>query len=438
MRYKKLILLLLLVILLKLLSFLFIKADVYTSSNMFCGKCHLTEYASWQKSIHFNIPEEGSCMSCHNAPKGQGYYLDKVKSGLRHISAYLFKDSLEYSYIKARDEQQPLQSTISCVHCHDKLFSLQISEAGEKAHLRYVQNQEKMKCISCHYNVGHGIHFVAGPNKAIFEVDNLEVEKYEVATKLSEFKNYKECIPGTSVSFNMIAVKGGALPDSNQTGTQKQKSFFMSQTEVSWDEYLAFMRDAENEGRSDDNVDGISGATPPWGNPDQGWGMGARPAITMTPYAAQAYCVWLSNKTGKKYRLPTEAEWMFVASQVYTEEGLSQAMVNARPHGKRQTQLPGEVEKDLMGFSHIFGNVKEFCSDRIKVEGSSVATAQNEYVIKGGSFKSSLDDLHPAFREYTNSEKWFMSDPQIPKSKWWYSDCNDVGFRVVLDNTLKH
>ena len=26
-----------------------------------------------------------------------------------------------------------------------------------------------------------------------------------------------------------------------------------------------------------------------------------------------------------------------------------------------------------------------------------------------------------------------MTDPQSPKSIWWYSDCNDVGFRVVRE-----
>ena len=56
---------------------------------------------------------------------------------------------------------------------------------------------------------------------------------------------------------------------------------------------------------SNPNVDAISGPTPPFGFPDQGWGGGDRPAITMTHYAAETFCQWLSKKTGKTYRLPT-------------------------------------------------------------------------------------------------------------------------------------
>jgi hypothetical protein len=36
-------------------------------------------------------------------------------------------------------------------------------------------------------------------------------------------------------------------------------------------------------------------------------------------------------------------------------------------------------------------------------------------------------------RDYTRTTDWLVTDPQIPKSIWWYSDCKNVGFRVVCE-----
>jgi len=56
-----------------------------------------------------------------------------------------------------------------------------------------------------------------------------------------------------------------------------------------------------------------------------------------------------------------------------------------------------------------------------------------EHVIRGGTYRSSADDLRCANRDYTRSVQWLKTDPQIPKSEWWYSDCFFVGFRVVCE-----
>jgi hypothetical protein len=56
-----------------------------------------------------------------------------------------------------------------------------------------------------------------------------------------------------------------------------------------------------------------------------------------------------------------------------------------------------------------------------------------EHVIRGGSFHSTADVLRSAARDYTRTEAWLRTDPQMPKSIWWYSDCFNVGFRVVCE-----
>jgi len=62
----------------------------------------------------------------------------------------------------------------------------------------------------------------------------------------------------------------------------------MGETEVSWNEFWTFFSQTMSEGRTDPGIiyannakepDAISGPTPPFGNPDQGWGSGDRPAL---------------------------------------------------------------------------------------------------------------------------------------------------------------
>jgi formylglycine-generating enzyme required for sulfatase activity len=251
------------------------------------------------------------------------------------------------------------------------------------------------------------------------------------------------------------------------------KKFFMSKTEVSWDEYWAFYNETKTNDRANFNlkgnieeVDAISGPTPPYGNPDQGWGQGKQPAISMSWHAANVYCEWLSAKTGKKYRLPTEAEWEYACrggtQMPYFFEGSPKsfsglgfwknifspdtAVINsfvAYKMNSERPQLPHTKKENPFGLVNMLGNVAEFCSDfyRKTAYGESDEIVYNpvgpnkgeERVVRGGSFRNDASDLRSAARSHTKTKLWLQSDPQYPKSIWWYSDCYHVGFRIVCE-----
>ena len=252
--------------------------------------------------------------------------------------------------------------------------------------------------------------------------------------------------------------------------------FFMGKIEVTWDEYLAFFTATGSEGKtsdayleSDENkaTDAISGPTPPWGAPDQGWGKEQFPAITMTHHAAEVYCQWLSEKTGKKYRLPTEAEWEYAARggskapyyfegdpKMYESKKYIKKLaekdttgifvhVHYKVNSQSKTTDPEEMKENPFGLINMLGNVAEFCQDWYAPDiysryssGEKNPTGPitgNEHVIRGGSYRSTTGDVRCASRDQTKHDAWLKTDPQSPKSIWWYSDCIHVGFRVVCE-----
>ncbi|MCD6333120.1 MAG: SUMF1/EgtB/PvdO family nonheme iron enzyme, partial [Bacteroidales bacterium] len=254
--------------------------------------------------------------------------------------------------------------------------------------------------------------------------------------------------------------------------------FFMGEVEVTWDEYLAFYAQTSAEGRSSDTegirskgskitgVDAIIGATPPYGQPDQNWGKGKRPAISISYHAAETYCRWLSKVTGKTYRLPTEAEWEYAAragtSGPYFFNGdpkrfmkkklfsskRDTTMINRyviySQNSMAKTQEPDAVLPNPFGLKNMLGNVAEFCADwyapntyssygKGVVKNPKGPQSGKEHVVRGGSYRSNADQVRCANRDFTRTDEWLKTDPQIPKSIWWYSDCYYVGFRVVCE-----
>ena len=221
-------------------------------------------------------------------------------------------------------------------------------------------------------------------------------------------QTYRETIPGTLVSFEMVRVPGaGNVPP-----------LYWGQTEVTWDMYDVYALSLDAAAPLPAGVDAIARPSAPYGAPDYGWGHTGYAAISVTRQAAVSFTKWLSQKTGREYRLPTEAEWQHAADLAWQGKTANDVAWHAGNAGMMAHPVAKKAP-DALGLFDLFGNAGEW-----------VTTADDALVIRGGPFRSGPDTIGPTARA-VQDETWNERDPQLPKSVWWLSDAPFAGFRVV-------
>jgi formylglycine-generating enzyme required for sulfatase activity len=233
-----------------------------------------------------------------------------------------------------------------------------------------------------------------------------------------------DTIPGTLVAFEVVLVPGGRV--TVQSGTREVEVtvglLWVGRTEVTWDMYDAFVLSSLDEDRAA-GVDAVARPSRPYGAPDYGWGHAGFPAISIARSGAEAYCAWLSARTGKRYRLPTEAEWVHVAT--LAASGANPARVDSMAwhagNSGGRTHRAGSRAPDALGLHDLFGNAAEW-----------VITGTGRPATRGGSFRDPPGIVGPAARA-EQSDAWNERDPQIPPSRWWLSDAPFAGFRIVRE-----
>jgi formylglycine-generating enzyme required for sulfatase activity len=263
-------------------------------------------------------------------------------------------------------------------------------------------------------------------------------------------------------TFVMGSPKGetGRRDDEGPQHAVTVRAFWMGRCEVTWDEYNLFYKEhpgvrddqkrAEKEGKQE-RIDAVSRPTPPYIDPTFNFGEEGYPAVGMSHHAAMVYCRWLSQKTGRTYRLPTEAEWEHAcragarAAYFFGDDPAKLDDYAWYAGNADETTHPvGKKKPNRWGLHDMLGNAAEWCLDsydakaygRLPADKPAVGpvappTADRfPNVVRGGSWDDKAPRLRCAAR-LASTPDWNKIDPEKPKSIWWLASGDTVGFRVV-------
>lgn len=160
---------------------------------------------------------------------------------------------------------------------------------------------------------------------------------------------------------------------------------------------------------------------------DRGWGRGDRPVIDVSWDDAKGYLAWLSQKTGKQYRLPTEAEWEYAARAGSKSpfwwggdkgKGLANCHDCGAPDGGSKTTAAGAFRPNAFGLYDTAGNAAEWVEDcwndtysSAPKDGSASTNGQCSLrVLRGGAFGNAADAIRsPARFRYDKDVRYFAN-----------------------------
>lgn len=270
----------------------------------------------------------------------------------------------------------------------------------------------------------------------------------------------------------------------------KVEPFWMGKCEVTWGEYHAFMEmydafkklqmlnsnrvAAADDAKTADHWRAVEQHA--WnGKVEEDWGVDAvtaptplydstftysagdqpnQPAVTITPFAAKQYTKWLSGVTGQDYRMPSEAEWEYAAragtTGPYSFDDKTENLEDyawTEENSDFATHPVASKKPNPWGLYDIHGNVGEWTLDEYAADayaklGDKPVDAKDivrkptkifPRVIRGGSWYEPGTAARSAARHKSEEREWKISDPNIPKSPWWFTEeaAMAVGLRVL-------
>ncbi len=227
-----------------------------------------------------------------------------------------------------------------------------------------------------------------------------------IRDKLSDNSYGPDMIWLSGGKFMMGDIQGNGEENEQPAHWMAVENFAMGRYEITFTQYDRFA-EATERNKPD----------------DAGWGRGTKPVINISWYDAYAYAHWLSQQTGKKYRLPTEAEWEYAARAGTISQYWWGDEAVPCPECKDETiSIGSSLPANGFDLYDMNGNVREWtCSEytanyvgkeRVCVYRSDRAAR----VERGGSWLN--PDMRVSARNYSLPDKRYLN----------------VGFRLVRED----
>ena len=254
-----------------------------------------------------------------------------------------------------------------------------------------------------------------------------------VATGPAAGETFSNALSSGGRGPELVVLPTGSFMMGSNNGDQDEKPVHrvtinnrlaMMTHEVTWEQWQTCVR-----------AGGCNGSGPEDAGGDSDWGKRSRPVIHVSWNDAKAYARWLSNQTGKRYRLPSEAEWEYAARAGTSTDyvwgnDIGQNRANCdgcgSPWDDSQTAPVGRFTANPWGLHDMHGNVQEWVEDcrhnsysGAPSNGSAWTTGcvERYKVIRGGSWYSLGPQLKSAHR------RW--AEPGVRN--------NNIGFRLVQE-----
>ncbi len=152
-----------------------------TGNDKFCALCHLMKpmVDTYKNDIHGGnnaLGIKANCVDCHLPHDNLAHYIyKKAINGITEVGIMIFTNTNKIDWYTKREKRNNFIYDNGCLKCHSLLLDkkdLSKTKMANTMHFHYEKHKHKLKCVSCHFDVGHrGLRSELNKYKPQYSID---------------------------------------------------------------------------------------------------------------------------------------------------------------------------------------------------------------------------------------------------------------------------